>query len=161
TRPGARGERVAARGLLRVGPVRCTSGRADAVELFAAPGVPLAILSAPKPQQGRFYVARSPNGEAQCDGRSKQDAGYTLGKGLRGRKVYPHQTSLPDGHWDNPTEDRTEQGHGTSPHFQEYRRPRKNDQEQRDDQNRSILGWVKPDTEFSFDLQVQNLSAVE
>lgn len=155
------GERVAARGLLRVGPVRCTSGTADAVEQFASPGVPLAILSAPKPQQGRFYVARSPNGEAQSDGLSKQDAGYSAGKGLRGRKVYPHQTSLPDGHWDAPTIDRTQHAHGTPAHHQEYRRPRKNGQEQRDDQNRSILGWVKPGAEFGFDLQIQNLSAVE
>ncbi len=159
--PRAMGERVAARGLLRVGPVRCTSGTADAVEPFAAPGVPLAILSAPKPQQGRFYVARSPNGEAQQDGLSKLDAGYSAGKGLRGRKVYPHQTSLPDGHWDNPTVDRTQQAQGAPAHFQEYRRPRRNGQEQRDDQNRSILGWIKPGAEFGFDLHVQNLSAAE
>lgn len=157
----ARGERVAARGLLRVGPVRCESSTADALEQFAAPGVPLAILSAPKAQQGRFYVAQSPNGEAQSDSLSKQDAGYSPGKGLRGRKVYPHQMSLPDGHWDAPTTDRTQQAHGTPAHHQEYRRPRKNGQEQRDDQNRSILGWIKPGTEFGFDLQVQNLSAVE
>lgn len=161
TGPRERGERVAARGLLRVGPVRCTSGTADAVEQFAPPGVPLAILSTPKPQQGRFYVARSPNGEAQQNGLSKQAAGYSAGKGLRGRKVYPHQTSLPDGHWDDPTVDRTQQPHGTPAHHQEYRRPRKNGQEQRDDQNRSILGWVKPGGEFVFDLQVQNVSAVE
>jgi CRISPR/Cas system CSM-associated protein Csm3 (group 7 of RAMP superfamily) len=153
----SRGERVAARGLLRVGPVRCESSTADAVEGFAAPGVPLAILSAPKPQQGRFYVARSPNGEAQTDGLSKQGAGYALGKGLRGRKVYPHQKSLPDGHWDNPTQ----QAQGTPAQYQEFRRPRKNGQEQRDDQNRSILGWVKPGAEFTFDLHVQNLSVVE
>ncbi|MGE4056658.1 MAG: TIGR03986 family CRISPR-associated RAMP protein, partial [Vicinamibacterales bacterium] len=157
----SRGERVAARGLLRVGPVRCESSTTDAVEQFAAPGVPLAILSTPKPQQGRFYVARSPNGEAQRDGLSKQDAGFSPGKGLRGRKVYPHQTSLPDGHWNDPTADRTQQPNGTPAHHQEYRRARKNGQEQRDDQNRSILGWVKAGAQFSFDLQVQNLSAVE
>jgi len=157
----ARDERVAARGLLRVGPVRCESSTADAVEQFEAPGVPLAILSAPKPQQGRFYAAQSPNGEAQSDGLSKHDAGYSAGKGLRGRKVYPHQTSLPDGHWDAPITDRTQQAHGTPAHHQEYRRPGKNDQEQRDDQNRSVLGWVKPGAEFGFDLRVQNLSAVE
>lgn len=158
TGPRSRGEGVAARGLLHVGPVRCTSGTADAVEQFAAPGVPLAILSAPKPQQGRFYVARSPNGEAQQNGLSKQDAGYSAGKGLRGRKVYPHQHTLPDGHWDDPTKDRTQQAHGAPTHYQEYRRPRKNDQEH---QNRSILGWVKPGAEFSVDFHVQNLSAVE
>lgn len=160
TGPRETGERVAARGLLRVGPVRCTSSTADAVERFAAPGVPLAILSAPKPQQGRFYVARSPNGEAQADGLSKQDAGYSPGKGLRGRKVYPHQVSLPDEHWDNPAEDRTQRAHGAPAHYQEYRRP-DNEGRERDDQNRSILGWVKPGAEFSFDIHVQNVSAVE
>ncbi len=153
------GERVAARGLLRVGPVQCISPTRNAVETFPEPGVPLAILSAPKPQQGRFYVARSPNGEAQKNGLSKQDAGYSAGKGLRGRKVYPHQASLPDGHWDDPTQDRTQQAKGG--HYREYRRPRKDGQEQRDDQNRSILGWVKPGAEFQFELHVQNLSAVE
>lgn len=157
----SRGERVAARGLLRVGPVHCESSTADAVESSDPPGVPLAILSTPKPQQGRFYVAQSPNGEAQDDGLSKQDAGYSPGKGLRGRKVYPHQSSLPDGHWDNPTEDRTQQPRGTPAHYQEYRRPCKNRQEQRDDQNRSILGWVKPGAQFSFDLHVLNVSKVE
>lgn len=156
-----KGERIAARGLLCVGPVRCISSSAEAVERFAPPGVPLAILSAPKPQHGRFYVARSPNGEAQQNGLSKQAAGYSSGKGLRGRKVYPHQVSLPDEHWNNPTEDRTQQPRGTPAHYQEYRRPCKDGEEQRDDQNRSILGWVKPGAQFSFDLQVQNLSAVE
>lgn len=152
-----RGERVAARGLLRVGPVRCESSTSEAIEQFEPPGVPLAILSTPKPQQGRFYVARSLNGEAQRDGLSKKDAGYALGKGLRGRKVYPHQRSLPDGHWDAPTEDRTQKGQGTPAHWPRDR----NGEEQCDDQNRSILGWIKPGAEFSFDLHVQNLSAVE
>ncbi|MCG3173133.1 MAG: hypothetical protein GMKNLPBB_01311 [Myxococcota bacterium] len=159
TGPRSRGERVAARGLLRVGPVRCISSTANAVERFQEPGVPLAILSAPKPQQGRFYVARSTKGEAQKNGLSKQEAGYSAGKGLRGRKVYPHQRH---GHWDDPTADRTQQAHGTpTHHYQEYRRPRRGGHEQRDDQNRSILGWVKPGAKFGFDLHVQNLSAVE
>ncbi len=161
TEDGAKGERVAARGLLRVGPVRCTSNTADAVEQFGAPGIPLAILSTPKPQQGRFYVARSPNGEAQENGLSKQKAGYSANKGLRGRKVYPHHRSLPDGHWRDPMEDRTQQPLGTPAHYQEYRRPRLNGKEQRDDQNCSVLGWVKPGAEFNFKLHVQNLSPVE
>jgi CRISPR-associated protein (TIGR03986 family) len=154
-------ERVAARGLVRIGPVRCVSNVAEAVQQFAAPGVPLAILSAPKPQQGRFYVARSPNGEAQQDELSKEQAGYRPGKGLRGRKVYPHQRGLPQAHWENPTEDRTQQGFGSPAQYQEYRRPQRDGQEQRDDQNRSILGWVKPGAQFTFDLLVHNLSSVE
>lgn len=153
-------ERVAARGQLRVGPVTCESSMADAVESFPPPGVPLAILSTPKPQQGRFYVAKSPNGEAQDDGLSKVDAGYSNGKGLRGRKVYPHQKDIPTSHWENPSEDRTQTPSPTG-QYQEYRRPRKNDASERDDQNRSILGWVKPGAVFTFDIHVQNLSQVE
>lgn len=153
--------RVAARGSLRIGPVTCLSDITDAVESFAPPGVPLAILAAPKPQQGRFYVAASPNGEAQSDGCSKAEAGYSPGKGLRGRKVYPHHKHLPADHWNNPTEDRTQNGVGELAPRQEYRRPKANKQEQRDDQNRSILGWVKPGAQFAFDVQVQNLSQVE
>jgi CRISPR-associated protein (TIGR03986 family) len=156
----ARGEPVAARGLLRVGPPICKSNVEEAVESFQPPGVPLAILSTPKPQQGRFYVARSQNGQAQADRLLKSDAGYSPGKRLRGRKVYPHQRNLPQGHWDRPTEDRTQQGRGDPRHYQEYRRPQNNGQE-RDDQNRSILGWVKPGAQFAFDLHVHNLSDVE
>jgi CRISPR-associated protein (TIGR03986 family) len=156
----SQGERVAARGLLRVGPVQCVSSAEESVERFPEPGLPLAILSAPKPQQGRFYVAKSPQGEAQDDKLSKRQAGYSSGKGLRGRKVYPHHQSLPSGYWEHPMEDRTQQPAG-SPHYQEYRRPQKNGQEQRDDQNRSILGWVKPGATFTFDIHVMNLSAVE
>jgi len=161
-RSGGRGQgSQSVRGLLRVGPVGCTSPDAGVVEAFPGPGVPLAILAAPKPQQGRFYVAKTPNGEAQHDGLSKQEAGYLEGKGLRGRKVYPHQRGLPDGHWKHPTEDRTQTAVGKPAHYQEYRRPQRDGQEQRDDQNRFVLGWVKPGAEFQFDLHVHNLSKVE
>lgn len=152
------GSESALRGLLRVGPVVCESSPEDAVEYFDEPGLPLAILAAPKPQQGRFYVAASPRGEAQEDGLSKTQAGYAPGKGLRGRKVYPHHEGLPSGHWANPLEDRTQNPQGP---WQEYRRPRVDGQEQRDDQNRSVLGWVKPGARFSFDIHVTNLSKVE
>jgi hypothetical protein len=43
------------------------------------PGLPLAILGQPKPQQARFYVAASPDGEAQKDGLDKEKAGYSSG----------------------------------------------------------------------------------
>ncbi|HEY9869026.1 MAG TPA: TIGR03986 family CRISPR-associated RAMP protein [Candidatus Obscuribacterales bacterium] len=158
----SRSEPIAARGLIRIGPVVCESVPGDSVDLFDTSGVPLAILAAPKPQQGRFYVARSRQGEAQSDGLTKAQAGYSPAKGLRGRKVYPHQRSLPEGHWSNPTEDRTQNSSGTPAHYQEYRRPRTTGgQEQRDDQNRSVLGWVKPGAQFSFDIHVHNLSTVE
>lgn len=145
------------RGLVRVGPVECCTP--DAVERFAHPGLPLAILGQPKPAQARFYVAKTPNGEAQDSGLSKDHAGYVKGKGLRGRKVYPHHAGLPAGYWDKPVEDRTQQA--ASGHYQEYRRPRLQGNEQRDSQNRSILGWVKPKVEFQFDLHIMNLSQVE
>lgn len=85
---------VAVRGLLRISPVVCESSVDDAIQSFPGDGVPLAILSTPKPQQGRFYVATSPKGEAQQNGLSKIDAGYAKDKGLRGRKVYPHHAGL-------------------------------------------------------------------
>lgn len=155
----SRGDRAAARGLLRIGPVTCESSVEASVESFPGDGVPLAILSTPKPQQGRFYVAASPNGEAQRSGLSKAEAGYSAGKGLRGRKVYPHQRNLPEEHWERATEDRTQDT--SSSHHQEYRRPMRDGAEQRDDQNRSILGWVRPGAKFTFDLHVHNLSRVE
>jgi hypothetical protein len=150
-------DRVAAKGLLRIGPVNCETDAANAIERFDGEGLPLAILAEPKPQQGRFYVAASPSGKAQKDGLSKQEAGYSPGKGLRGRKVYPHHAGLPETHWQNPMEDRTQEGNGP---WQEYRRPRKNDNEQRDSQNRSIKAWVKPETEFTFEINFLNLSKV-
>lgn len=158
---GTQQEPVATRGLLRVGSVTCKTDASNAVETFSGQALPLAILSTPKPQQGRFYVAKSSRGEAQDHGLSKVNAGYSRGKGLRGRKVYPHQKSLPSGHWNDPLTDRTQQMNGAPDHYQEYRRPKKHGREQRDDQNRSILGWVKPDTQFSFSIHVHNLSKVE
>jgi CRISPR-associated protein (TIGR03986 family) len=153
------GNLAAVRGLLRIGPIRCDSPAEQSVQEFPGNGLPLAILAAPKPQQGRFYVAASPKkGEVQEDGLSKANAGYAPNKGLRRRKVYPHHGGLPEGHWENPLEDRTQNPQSPS---QEYRRPTKDGQEQRDDQNRSVLGWVKPGARFSFDIHVTNLSTVE
>ncbi len=149
---------TAVRGLLRIGPVTSESSAEDAIEAFSGDGLPLAILAAPKPQQGRFYVAASPQGEAQNDRLSKTEAGYTANKGLRGRKVYPHHSGLPADHWQNALEDRTQNPNGP---WQEYRRPMKDNYEQRDDQNRSILGWVKSGTRFGFDIHVANLTKVE
>ncbi len=150
--------KIATRGLLRVGPVVCES--ANAIEDFGDAGLPLSILAAPKPQQGRFYVAPSKTGDAAPHGLTKQAAGYTrAAQAPRGRKVYPHQR-LPREHWDNPMTDRT-QSEPLGGHYQEYRRPQKARQEQRDSQNRSVQGWVKPDTRFVFELQVHNLTGVE
>jgi CRISPR-associated protein (TIGR03986 family) len=167
------------RGQLRIGPVQCVSP--DPIEHFKNLGLPLAILGQPKPQQARFYVARSMKGEAQHDGLSKEQAGYLRSKGLRVRKVYPHHADLPSGYWKDPWQDHTQQS--DEGFFQEYRRPHKpqimngraklnregkafellhgEENEQRDDQNRSIRGWVKPGTVFEFEIDVVNLSRLE
>ncbi|AFZ11529.1 protein of unknown function DUF324 [Crinalium epipsammum PCC 9333] len=144
------------KGNLRISTVQCNTD--DAIEPFSEPGVPLAILGQPKPQQARFYVAQDPKGTPLAANTGKQ-SGYLSNYGLRGRKVYPHHQDLPSNYWDNPTQDRTqiENNH----HFQEYRRPKLRNVEQRDDQNRSILGWVKPSVQFSFEIDVTNLSDVE
>jgi CRISPR-associated protein (TIGR03986 family) len=147
------------KGNVRIGSVTCLTPSDQAIEQFGTPGLPLAILGQPKPQQARFYVAASPNGEAQRNGLTKEQAGYSHGKGLRGRKVYPHHNGLPNCHWDNAKTDRTQRA--VNGHFQEYRRPKLDDQDQRDNQNRSIQGWVRPGTEFSFDIHLTNLSKVE
>ena len=146
------------RGQLRLSSVTCTTD--DALVDFGIPGVPLAILGQPKPQQARFYVAADAAGHAQADRLAPEDAGYQPGKGLRGRKVYPHHRHLPEHYWDNPLEDRTQRP-DTAPFFQEYRRPRQDGNKERDDQNRSIQGWVRPGATFRFDIHVINLSAVE
>jgi CRISPR-associated protein (TIGR03986 family) len=164
------------RGNVRICAVRCLSK--SPLEEFPQPGLPLAILGQPKPQQARFYAANSMQGEAQRDGISKEDAGYSLKKGLRGRKVYPHHAGLPVNYWKEPLLDRTQ--HIEQETFQEYRRPQKpvmvqgrakltkdgkafelEGIEQRDDQNRSLLSWVKPETVFEFEIETTNLSSVE
>ncbi|MGB9666584.1 MAG: TIGR03986 family type III CRISPR-associated RAMP protein [Candidatus Cryosericum sp.] len=155
-------EQSAYRGNLRIGAVQCETG--DAIMKLAKgklTGLPLAIMGQPKSEQGRFYVAANQQGIAQSNGIKKQDAGYSLGKGLRGRKVFPHQ-NLPQGYWDNPTEDRTQtEITGAPGWYQEYRRPRLNGEEQLDTQNRTVESWVKPGTAFNFDIDVTNLSSVE
>lgn len=144
------------KGNLRIGSVTCQSD--DAIEGFGDDGFPLAILGQPKPQQTRFYVAQDKQGSPLDNGVSK-DSGYRdASLGLRGRKVYPHHNGLPQDYWENPTQDRT-QAYNKG-HFQEYRRPDFKDQT-RDDQNRSIKAWVKPEVTFEFNIDVTNLSDVE
>lgn len=178
TNPNNTGVQHAAyRGNLRIGPVRCISP--DPIEEFDYDGLPLAILGQPKPQQARFYVAASERGEMQENGISKEKAGYSPGKGLRGRKVYPHHAGLPEDYWQNPLHDRTQKS--SEGFFQEYRRPHESIKqngeaklngertgfelqpaaEQRDNQNRSIKAWVKPNTQFEFEIDITNLTDVE
>jgi CRISPR-associated protein (TIGR03986 family) len=143
------------RGNLRIGPVH---GRAEDVLRFES-AVPLAILGQPKPQQVRFYAASDQSGKPLPDGTTK-DRGYLRGRGLRGRKTYPHHAGLPRGYWDEPWVDRTQSAQGLW--HQEYRRPRDTGgAEQRDDQNRSVISWVREGASFTFDIHVTNLSDTE
>lgn len=142
------------RGNLRIGQVICES--ADSVQGLGFPGLPLAILGQPKEQQARFYAARDQQGTPLEPGLAKARGYSKRSQGLRGRKVYPHH-NLPEGYWDNPLEDSAQPVGGG--YFREYRRP--DGPDQRDNQNRSIQGWIKPGVSFRFAIQVNNLSAVE
>lgn len=159
------------KGNLRIGPVQCLTEQWR--EDFGDTGLPLAILGQPKPQQARFYIAKDQQGNP-LDNSASKAKGYQPPQGLRGRKVYIHHRDLPGGYWDDPLSDRTQQSQNGF--YQEYRRPkmvippdpnkpkRKNAQPQyreRDDQNRSIQAWVKPEVTFHFTIEVTNLSRVE
>jgi CRISPR-associated protein (TIGR03986 family) len=135
------------KGQLRISSVKCNSD--NAIENFEN-GLPLAILGEPKPEQTRFYVAETPNGEPLRTDTRKAE-GYQNAQGLRGRKVYPHH-QVPDGYWDaNLTES------PINNHYREYLRLGGT----KDNQNRTIKAWVKPETKFSFEIDVINLSSVE
>ena len=142
--------------------VVCEDGaQPEIIEKFADGTLPLAILGQPKPAQGHFYVAKDDQGNPQKDGISKPQAGYSKGKGLRGRKQYWHHKGLeadqaPD-YWKATVEDRTQQQ--TNGRYQEYRRP--DTDKEPDAQNRSITGWIKPGTVFKASLYVQNLQPEE
>ncbi|MDR9403980.1 MAG: TIGR03986 family CRISPR-associated RAMP protein [Halothece sp. Uz-M2-17] len=154
------------KGQLRVHSVDCSSD--DAVDNFGSEeeSFPLAILGQPKPEQARFYCADDEKGKplhhGESDPKNKgKGEGYKYkDQNLRGRKVYPHHKDLPRDYWHNPLEDRTQEPDHTG-HYQEYRQPQKQRMEQRSEQNRSIKGWVKPETEFQFEIDVINLSSVE
>lgn len=152
------------RGQVRIGAVKCDS--AKAIEYFdrdeRCNWLPLQILGQPKPQQGRFYVAENDSGKAQVQKRNNEEAGYKAGRGLRGRKVYPHHNNLPGDYWSDPTNPNLETSKKEQGFYKEYRRRRDEDRkEQRDSQNRSIQGLVKENVEFKFDIHFSNLSATE
>ena len=143
--------------------------RPEIVHRFDDKTLPLTILGQPKPAQGRFYVADN-KGEPQHK-KNKVGAGYDArqGKTLRGRKQYWHHKGLEaeltedkqtECYWQPSTEDRTQVKRKSR--YQEYRRPNDKDgKPQRDPQNRSIKGWIKPGIEFRVSLYVQNLQPEE
>ncbi|MCW6035551.1 TIGR03986 family CRISPR-associated RAMP protein [Spirulina subsalsa FACHB-351] len=172
------------KGNLRVHSVQCPDLPLDQlIDNFGDAGFPLNILGQPKPQQAKFYVAQDQAGKPLPKNTEKKDS-YTQGQSLRGRKVYPHHANLPSKYWTDPLDDRTQTNQDG--YFQEYRRPHKPntkynsrtnksepiikgdgtfdlnlDEEQRDDQNRSIKSWVKDGITFKFDIDITNLSNIE
>ncbi|WP_119726305.1 TIGR03986 family type III CRISPR-associated RAMP protein [Thermomonospora amylolytica] len=169
------------RGRVRIGPVECTADERQAVTVFEGDGLPLAVLSAPKPSQGRFYLSEVSDPARPVQARASKEEVYTTkGRKLRGRKVYWHHAAVADDpdYW-NPSgsgsADPTQQPVDGKGH-REYRRPRKpvegdgvisggrfvtRDEEQRDSQNRSVRGWVKPGTTFTFRVDVHDLDEIE
>lgn len=121
--------------------------RPKIVKDFSGNPLPLTILGEPKPAQGRFYVAKDNRGAPQEDGLNKEQAGYSKGKGLRGRKHYWHHKRKTEDYW-NPLVEKESK---------EYLRTER----KKDSQNRSINGWIKPNTQFTASLYVQNLQEAE
>lgn len=185
--PNGSGTRPAGyRGHLRIGPVICRKSSHDAVKSFEDKALPLAILGQPKPSQGRFYLGKSPATphEPLDPGISKKDVYRSEIQGLRGRKIYWHHAAVDnnDVYWSEPSnrDDPTQQWIGGAPGFREFRRPRKVDgsdadprltnngkafvtknEEQLDNQNRSVRGWVNKGVEFSFTVQITDLDEIE
>lgn len=148
------------KGQLRIGSPTCEQGK-DAIEDFGNDGVPLAILGEAKPQQTHFYVAHNQQGEPLPDDKAKNEGYKSRTQGLRGRKVYPHHAHLAGLHdyWLQPRTDRTQTAinNNGKRYYQEYHRP----DSIRDNQNRSIRGWIKPNSTFHFKIHISNLSSVE
>jgi CRISPR-associated protein (TIGR03986 family) len=173
--PNGRGTHPAAyKGRIRIGPVTCADTRDEAVREFAGDGLPLAILSAPKPQGGRFYVAESATRPDQPvkDATPRAEI-YRQGRALRGRKTYWHHAGLDAAHrWEVSGTDPAQVVVGGR--YREHLRPRTpldasgpltSDRrryatlptDQRDSQNRSIGGWVVPKTTFHFVIEVRDV----
>lgn len=147
-----KGDDQATRGHVRVGFVQPVKA---SISEFGEHGIPLAILSTPKPTQARFYAADDLLGSPLKDGSAKnhgyrrhgerQDGAHP-GGGLRGRKVYPPHRVAAD-HWRDPK---------AGPQ-REFRRVGN----QSDDQNRSVTSWVDAGSLFAFDLWIDNLDDAE
>ena len=91
--------------------------------------------SSASPSHNRAGFTWAGQMEAQQPGIGKEQAGYAGSNTIRGPKVYPH-------HAQGLVDANVYSGAASN-------------------QNRSITGWVKPDTDFEFDLHFTNLSDVE
>ncbi|MBF0583230.1 MAG: TIGR03986 family CRISPR-associated RAMP protein [Magnetococcales bacterium] len=139
------------KGQIRVGPIICDAEDPKAaIQNFEDHGFPLAILGQPRPEQVRFYGSSDKQGRPFTDG-SKKNGYATETQGLRGRKVYLHQPLLNTAYWKNAA------NRGNPSPSTHCRRAG----DIRDNQNRSLTGWVKENVSFHFDLHVSNLSQVE
>lgn len=121
------------RGAVRLGPVEYTSKEITADNESRT----IAILSQPKPHQGRFYLGDGKTGgRAFRDGerKEKEAAGYVLGNRIRGPKIYPHHREHRQELWQSAD---------------------------RSSQNRTIEGWVPKDATFAFKIDFMNLSEFE
>ena len=107
------------------------------------PPTPLAILSTPKPTTARFYLEHRTAGDQSTPSRDstwpEQSAVHAYDEGmnrLRGRKFYRHHPMAVE---------------------QEYRRA----QGRADDQNRTVADALKPGARFRFQIDFENLAALE
>lgn len=162
---GQNGTGGAIRGRLRISRIDCQEqDRAASTRFNKSPvdegiGLPLAILSGPKPQQVRFYVGKQHSGQpvkALPVGLPREKAGYQDGNVLRGRKVYLHQRHTEvEGYWlPKPA------GQQAAP-AQEYWRRTPSSGDARDDQNRSVTAWVTPETTFEAELWIDDVPPAE
>lgn len=146
------------KGHLRIRKITCETDAKCAVHKFNDCGLPLAILSTPKPQQALFYAAKART--------------YDQAKKLSGRKFYPHHPHHPrdpESYWDAEKSVKEAKKDGGGPeelegrYFREYIRRKGTDgnTKQRDSQNRSVRAWVNPDTIFEVELRFDNLNAAE
>lgn len=122
----------AIRGRVRIGPARCQ----QSLEPLDPP-ITLANLASPKPAQGRFYEARDRYGTPLGDVPKERFYSNKNG-GLRGWKVYPHQTSF---------------GEAASRAEWSAREPT--------DQNCTITSWIAPKTTFEVEIHLGDVSRVE
>jgi CRISPR-associated protein (TIGR03986 family) len=153
-------QQVAYKGQLRINRVRYAPSEGhEPIEEFEGDGVPLAILSAPKPSQASFYVA-----DSQGRPISRKNDGYRKNQQLRPRKVYPHHRAVAndEAYWGKSTaqQDQTQSDEFARRHagsHQEYRRVAG----RTDDQNRSMREWVRIGSNFTCKIHLTNLTQVE
>lgn len=154
----------ALRSALRVHGVRCMVAEGDPHPIQKigdrGRGMPLAILSSPKPQQPGFYFSPDAVGSPLPPEADQRSTLATIG-GIRGRKVYPHQRGLEfdsnPGHW-APNRRASNRVGG---HFGEYVHAAPEGPARRSDQNRSFTEWVRPGTEIVASIDADGLSEVE